>query len=347
MQIDFPKIIQENKTDIHFITNEELNKVIKSEDTFIVTDTYIMKEFKYIFKGLENRTIIIDECNYNKNFTTFEYICKELIKLNANKNAHLYGIGGGTITDLAGFVASVYMRGIKVSFVPTTFLSMIDAAIGGKNAINVGTIKNAIGTIYQPSNVYIGTFFLNTHSHNVIIDGFAEALKIGLLFDIQLINDCSRYFDNDDITKLNTIILSCTKHKMKIVTKDTMDTNNRAFLNFGHTIGNILELEYELTHSKAIAIGMIYESQIAVLLGLIDISIYNEIYRIITKYFGYNIEKFDMVKAADKVLLDKKVNKNKIRIPVVVEIGRSKLMEINLNDFINCIKMNFNLTPKK
>ena len=346
MLIKFPITTKEINTNIHFVSSEELNKAMKQDDAFIVADEYVVKEYKHIFEGLENKTIIITKGYYDKKISTFEYICDELTKCNAGKNAHLYGIGGGTITDLTGFVASVYLRGIKVSFVPTTLLSIVDAAIGGKNAVNIGTTKNAIGTIYQPVGIYVGTFFLNTNSHNMMMEGFAEILKMGLLFDIQLINDCVLYLEYDDLSILSNIILQCTKHKMKIITEDVMDNNSRAFLNFGHTIGNALELDYKLPHGKAIAIGMIYESQIAVLLNLIDISIYNEIYRIITKYFEYNIADFDIIKAADKILFDKKINDNKIRIPVITEIGRAKLLEINLSEFIECMKMNFQLTPK-
>jgi len=359
MKINFSKTTKEVNTNIIFIFTNELNEILKQDNTIIIVDAVVINNYKDIFNDLEDKTIIIDEKYLHKDFVTFRYLCEELIKKNVGKDAHLYGIGGGTITDLTGFIASVYLRGIKVSFIPTTLLSMIDAAIGGKNAINIENIKNAIGSIYQPANIYINTSFLMTQSQSAIIEGFAEAIKIGLLFDIQLMNDCILYLDkiniynddidnnidNDNIQRLNSIIIKSTKHKINIITEDEKDKNNRLFLNFGHTIGNLLEIEYGLTHGNAISIGMIYESQIAVLLNLIDISIFNEIYRIITKYFEYDIKKFDIIKSVKKLMLDKKIIGNRIKIPIITEIGRAKLVEVKLDDFINCINMNFNLIP--
>jgi 3-dehydroquinate synthase len=347
MKINFTKTIQEVNTLISFISSYELNKIIRQDNSFIIADAVIVKHFQEIFNGLEYRTIIIKEEHDAKNFDIFEYVCNELIKLNAGKNSHLYGIGGGTITDLTGFVASVYLRGIKVSFVPTTLLSMVDASIGGKNAINIGTIKNIVGSIYQPANIYLNPVFLTTLSRNTIFAGFAEIMKIGLLFDIQLLNDCFLYLDNNDTTKLNAIIIKSINHKMRIVAEDTYDNNTRIFLNFGHTIGHMIELDYELSHGNAVAIGMVYESQIAVLLGLIDISIYNEIHRIITKYFRFKITDFaadfNLIKSANKIFLDKKLFGNVLKIPVIKEIGRAKLEEVNIKDFVSCfINININ-----
>jgi len=350
MQITFSQTIKEIKTNIIFVSYSDLIDILKKDNIIIVIDGYVYRNYQHLFEGINDRIIIINEKKGIKDFHTFKYICNELINKKATTNTHLYGIGGGEVTDLVGFVASVYLRGIKVNFVPTTLLAMVDASIGGKNAINIGSIKNAVGTIYHPQNVYINTLFLENCSQELLLGGFAEILKTGLLFDIKLLNDCLIFLDNFDFRGgqfpiVNDIIRRTISHKMKIIVEDNF--NNRAFLNFGHTIGHILELDYDLPHGYAVAIGMIYESQIAVLLNLTDISIFNEIYRILTKYFKYNIEDYDLVKSADKLLLDKKVTGNEIKIPVIEEIGRAKLVEIKLNDFMNCINMKFNLSTKR
>ncbi|MCL2039195.1 MAG: 3-dehydroquinate synthase [Bacteroidetes bacterium] len=339
-------------TKINYININDLRPLFREDNVIIVVDNSVYNYYKYMFVGFEDKVIVIGAkeaiggCkDFVKDFATFECVCNELIRKKATINTHLYGIGGGNITDLVGFVAAVYLRGIKVSFVPTTLLGMVDASIGGKNAINIGFIKNALGSVYYPSNVYIITQFLENLPKDLLLNGFAEILKTGLLFDINLLNVCFKYLDNNDINKLNDIISLSVTHKMKIISEDNF--NNRAFLNFGHTIGHLLELDYNLSHGNAVAIGMVYESQIAVLLNLIDICIFNEIHRIITKYFNYNIEDYDLVKSAEKILLDKKIIGDKIKVPVISEIGRAKLVEIKLNDYLNCISMKFNLTSKK
>lgn len=343
-------------SNIKYININDLRSIFRDDNIIMVVDHNVYNNYKYIFLGYEDRVILVGDESANdiisdcrevvKDFRTFDYVCNELTNRKATKNTHLYGIGGGGLTDLVGFLGSVYLRGVKVSFVPTTLLAMVDASIGGKNAINIGTIKNALGTIYPPENVYITTQFLDNSPQDLLFNGFAEILKIGLLFDINLLNDCFLFLDSKDENKdkLNEIITKSITHKIKIISEDSL--NNRAFLNFGHTIGHSLELEYNLSHGNAIAIGMIYESQIAVLLNLIDICIFNEISRTITRYFNYNIEDYDLVKSADKILLDKKITGNKIITPVITEIGRAKLVEIKLNDFINCISMKFNLSTK-
>jgi len=249
----------------------------------------------------------------------------------------LFGVGGGSITDLTGFVASVFLRGIKVNFVPTTLMAMVDASIGGKNAININTIKNAIGSVYLPQNVFINTLFLRSLTHQDFLAGFAEIIKTGLIFDFQLVNE-SLYYMDGITTLLNSILINCINHKMKIVAEDLFDSGNRHFLNFGHTIANLLELEYELSHGFAVAYGILFETKIAVELKLTDISIYNEIYRIITKYFEHCLEDFELKNISEKIFFDKKVTNNKIRIPVIKEIGRAVLMDVNVKDFINCAK---------
>jgi 3-dehydroquinate synthase len=139
-------------------------------------------------------------------------------------------------------------------------------------------------------------------------------------------------------TLLNSIIVKSIDHKMQIISEDVYSTGSRNFLNFGHTIGHILELEYDLSHGFAVAYGMIFETLMAVEMQQTNISIYNEIHRIITKYYTHNLEDFDLNKIIEGVYLDKKRIGDHIRMPIIKEIGRAVLVDVKLTDLVDVAK---------
>lgn len=254
------------------------------------------------------------------------------------------GIGGGNITDLTGFVATVYMRGIKVSFVPTTLLAMVDAAIGGKNAINIGNIKNIVGAVYLPQNVFICKNFIATTSQIEILSGMAEVIKIALLKDKTLLGNSLQILDvithNTDMSilpnnaLLENIIKQSVQLKMDIVTKDKYSTGKRHLLNFGHTIGHALELQHNLPHGWAVAAGMLIETAIACKLKLTTPNILAQIRDIISNYYhfdavnsDFNLNSINIKELAPFINLDKKITGANIIFPVIVDIGQSELFE--------------------
>ncbi len=201
---------------------------------------------------------------------TFQY-CSEIIEklsqFSLDKNSIIIAVGGGALTDLIGFIASIYLRGIRLGIIPTTVLGMVDAGLGGKNGINLGNFKNQIGTTYQPDFVAIDKSFINSLSTQEISNGFAEIIKYGIIFDANLFNEILE----NSITSFSTnqylqsrIIGQCINHKSSIVVKDPLDMNERRLLNYGHTIGHAIEKIYGLSHGEAIALGMIIDSHISV-----------------------------------------------------------------------------------
>jgi len=154
---------------------------------FIITQQSILDNIKNNF--LSNYpTIIVDENEASKSVTTAEFLVQELLKEGCDRESLLIGFGGGTITDLTGFVASIFMRGIDHVFIPTTLLGMVDASIGGKTGVNSNQARNVIGTFKHPKGIYIDPLFLNTLPKKDIIDGFAEVIKYGLIVDMELYN---------------------------------------------------------------------------------------------------------------------------------------------------------------
>ncbi|MBQ6306475.1 MAG: 3-dehydroquinate synthase [Bacteroidales bacterium] len=198
--------------------------------------------------------IVIKAGEQYKNLQTVQRIWKALMKHHADRNAMLINLGGGTITDLGGFAASTYKRGIKFINVPTTLLAMVDAAIGGKTGIDFGGAKNQIGTFAEAEDVMINPVFLETLPPREIHSGLAEMLKYGFIADANLLNV--------NLENYQQHIVRCGEIKRDIVAKDPTEKGLRKIMNFGHTLGHAIEsycltTDHPLLHGEAVALGMV------------------------------------------------------------------------------------------
>ncbi|MBQ3033474.1 MAG: 3-dehydroquinate synthase, partial [Deferribacterales bacterium] len=202
--------------------------------------------------------------------------------------------GGGITGDTAAFAAAVYMRGIKVVQMPTTLLSMVDSAVGGKTGVNFCGVKNNIGAFHQPSRVIIDTDFLKTLSDSEFLNGFAESLKIAAVADMDffdyLKNNKEHIIKRDAAVMENVIYRSCAL-KAAIVEADEKESGKRKLLNFGHTIAHAIEADshHKIHHGYAVAMGMMYETKYALQKGIADEKVFNEIKNILLSY-GYPLE---------------------------------------------------------
>ena len=198
--------------------------------------------------------IVIKAGEQYKNLQTVQRIWKTLMKHHADRNAVMINLGGGTITDLGGFAASTYKRGIKFINVPTTLLAMVDAVIGGKTGIDFGGAKNQIGTFVEAEDVLINPVFLETLPPREILSGLVEMLKYGFIADANLLNvNLENYQQHID---------RCGEIKRDIVAKDPTEKGLRKILNFGHTLGHAIEsycltMDHPLLHGEAVALGMV------------------------------------------------------------------------------------------
>jgi 3-dehydroquinate synthase len=205
-------------------------------------------------------------------------MCKQLwhalAENGADRHARLVVLGGGALTDLGGFVAATYMRGIAATYVPTTLMGMVDAAIGGKTAIDLGGTKNLIGVFSDPRGVYVHIPFLRTLPQRHVRSGLAEMLKHGLVCDATHWEEVRRA-DPNDMDALAPLIARSAAIKAQVVTGDPRENSGRKALNFGHTIGHALEAyalqepEQSLLHGEAVAIGMVCEAWLSVQAGLL------------------------------------------------------------------------------
>lgn len=259
--------------DIIFTRNcgVELKKVLKeteSADIFLLVDintlNYCVEHLSIGFIPLNNR-IIIPDGEHNKSLENTVQIWQTLSERGARRNSILINLGGGVITDLGGFAASCFKRGISFINIPTTLLAQIDASVGGKNGINFGGLKNEIGIFSLPQYVFIDNWFLKTLPQRQILSGFAEMLKHALLADEEYLAEimCCNLSDIGSEEFLE-LIKKSVDIKNAIVSNDLYDRGMRRVLNFGHTVGHAIESaairkNLEIYHGEAVAYGMIAE----------------------------------------------------------------------------------------
>ncbi|MCF6296752.1 MAG: 3-dehydroquinate synthase [Flavobacteriaceae bacterium] len=260
---------------VHFKENaftalqEYLNENFHSK-MFLLVDSNTNRDcIPYFFNKIDSKIsfeiIEIKAGEIYKNLNTCTDIWNDLTRLGADRKSLLINLGGGVITDMGGFVASTFKRGIKFINIPTTLLSMVDASVGGKTGIDLGVLKNQIGMFSNPEMVLIDTEFLKTVSDREMRSGLAEIIKYGFTFDIKLWEQL-KTLKNIDFKIIDDLVYRSIEIKNDVVLKDLKEDNLRKVLNFGHTIGHAIEsyfLESEdkknLTHGEAIAIGMVIE----------------------------------------------------------------------------------------
>ncbi|MCB1107838.1 MAG: 3-dehydroquinate synthase [Chlamydiia bacterium] len=210
----------------------------------------------------------------NKNRRTKEKIEDALFEKGFGRDTLLIVMGGGVVTDIGGFVASTYCRGIPYISLPTTLLGMVDASIGGKTGVNVKQGKNLIGTFYPPVEIFADLSTLNTLPDPEMLSGSAEVIKYGLISERSILSTLEENIEKwkqRDLPLLKKVIHECAHIKKKVVESDQKEEGKRRILNFGHTVGHAIETleEYTLSHGEAIAIGMIVETLISQKMGFI------------------------------------------------------------------------------
>ena len=320
------------------IKNNYISKFIeaiakKNEKVFCVIDTKIKIDLKHIKQ--KNIITFSIQCGEKiKTLNGYKSLSEKLIKSNVNRKSALIAIGGGTLGDLTGFVASTVLRGLDFYLIPTTLLSQVDSSIGGKNGINTIYGKNLLGTFYQPKEVLIDISVLSSLSIKEIKSGYAEIIKHALIKDYSFfcwLEENTKKLLNLDRTILEKAIYKSIMIKLFYVKKDEkeflLNNNSRAMLNFGHTIGHAIESHYnykKFNHGEAISIGMITEAKISNYLGLLSS---NELKRILKHFKKYRLKVNDNIlkdkSLISKITKDKKNFKNNIIFSLIDKIGSS------------------------
>jgi len=333
------------KMNLYFSENayQNLNQLLQTKNystIFLLTDNNTNEYCLPIFLSeitiqIPIEIIEIEAGEEQKSITTCVEIWNILLELQADRKSLLIGIGGGVITDIAGFVASVFKRGIDFINVPTSLLAMVDASIGGKNGVDLGTLKNQIGTITQPEMVLVDFRFLDTLPNREIRSGYAEMLKHGLIQDKEYWRKLSN-FKMIDFSELDTLIMRSITIKTKITEQDPTEKTIRKSLNFGHTLGHAIESyclenseKTKLLHGEAIAIGMILASFLSYQKNLISEKNYLEIKNVLKNIYPFvEFNAQDVEKIIELLSYDKKNQHKTILFVLLNGIGNFKLDQI-------------------
>ena len=303
----------------------KINELISTDrKVLIVTDSGVPAQYsESVARNVKDGHIVtIPQGESSKSIDNLQFLCKKMLELGFTRKDCVVAVGGGVVGDLAGFAASVYMRGIDFYNVPTTVLSQVDSSVGGKVAVNFEGVKNILGAFYQPKTVIIDPDVLDTLDKRQISNGLAEAVKMGLTSDLELFE----LFEKDDPYQfIDEIIARSISIKKHIVELDEKESNLRKVLNFGHTVGHGFESEQigSLLHGECVALGMLFMCSDRVKERLIPV--------LQSLQLPTHID-FDRSKVLSAIAHDKKSTNSGISVVFVPKIGEYLLKEMSLQE---------------
>jgi 3-dehydroquinate synthase len=310
-----------------------LSELHDPEKIVIITDKNI--ERLHAERLAAFKVISIHAGEKSKVQSTVDRIIDQLLEMDADKSWIIVGVGGGVITDLAGYVSAIYKRGVKLGLVPATVLAMVDAAIGGKNGVNVGIYKNMVGTTKQAAFLLFDFSFLETLPRQEWISGFAEIIKHACIKDAALFNELENSsLDNyiADKALMSALVARNVAIKTDIVVNDEFETGDRYLLNFGHTFGHPIENIYGLPHGNAISLGMVLAGRISEEINNFYSDQQERLVALLTKYELPVKLKVDHAAILQLLKKDKKRSGSDINFVLLNEIGKASVAKISLKN---------------
>jgi len=318
---------------------EKTLPVLPSDGTVIVTDSNVHRIYGKSFPGYP--VLKVKPGEESKTLREIEKLSESLLKAGTGRSGFILAIGGGVVCDIAGFLASVFMRGIRCGYVSTSLLSQVDASTGGKNGVNLGKIKNVIGSFRQPEFVICDSSMLQTLPEQEYLSGLAELIKTGLLGDPVIINMLENNHSEviaRDKEILSILVTRAVKFKASIVSQDEKESGLRRVLNFGHTFGHALELHEEIKHGFAVASGMQLAVVFSNLKGLISNDETGKIIHLLNKYKLLKEYSIPLKKMEELTLHDKKREGADIHFIFLEGIGKGVVRKVPLKEVIEFYK---------
>lgn len=304
-----------------------------SAKVVVITDTRVGALYQDQFP--RGATIRIGTGEGVKNLNTVQQVYEQLVALEVDRSAFIVGIGGGVVCDIAGFVASTYLRGVRFGFAATTLLAQVDASVGGKNGVNFGGYKNMIGVFRQPEFVVCDPALLNTLPPKECLSGFGEIVKHAAIGDRECFEFLESAYDKAlqlDPAAIEQLVYASVVLKAAIVNRDETEQGERRKLNFGHTFGHAIEKITGLTHGEAVGLGMAAASRLSVKKGLLAEAAARRLMRLMKNLHlpvGIQVDRKQLL---DALRRDKKRQGHRIHFVLLQDIGRAVVEPIPLDE---------------
>ncbi len=315
--------------------NSYLNKDISKSSSIIFVDSNVSSEYKFD-ENMNIHEILVNE--ETKNIKTVEKIWEIMHSNSVTRSTNVICIGGGVLCDVVGFATSTYKRGANLVFIPTTLLAMVDASHGGKNGINNNYGKNQIGTFYLPNEVLVCVEFLNSLNKEEINTGLIEVIKAGFIGNDKILE---LVYGDGSIYSDRSLLQLAIDVKTKITREDLHESNTRMYLNFGHTIGHLIESDsnYQISHGQAVGIGILIALEISEKEYNLDQSYRKNYMTFLNKAGLKSHYKFQKTRSELITILsnDKKVNNEKIIFVLLEEIEKPILKEVDIEQAMELI----------
>ena len=322
-----------------------IKKVFNGKKICIITDDNLNSLYgDFLSDVLKNEGFLVNIVSItpgekSKNFNTVIPIYDKLLDFNLTRSDLIVAFGGGVVGDLAGFIAATFLRGVKFIQIPTSLLAQVDSSVGGKVGIDIDRGKNLVGAFYQPSLVLIDTKMLETLPEKFLNDGVGEVIKYGCIKDKSLFERLSIFRDKIEfLENIDEIIYTCCDIKRQVVENDEKDTGERMILNFGHTLGHSIEVNYgfeRYTHGEGVGIGMYLITKISESLALTKPKTAEKIRNLLIKY---NLP-FETCKRVNNeeikrsILSDKKNLEGNLNVILLKDIGESFIYKTDISFF--------------
>ncbi len=328
-----------DKSEIHFgRVTELLPRLLPECRVVVITDANIDRRYHALLQRYEY--IMIGTGETVKTLHTVDTIYRRFIEMGIDRSCFVLGIGGGIVTDVAGFVASTYMRGLRFGFVSTTLLGQVDASVGGKNGVNIDGYKNMVGTFTQPQFVICDVEMLRTLPEREFRAGMAEIVKAGIIADRELfetVEHSTLESLREDERLLDSIVMAAIKVKADIVDRDERESGERRKLNLGHTFAHAIEkCSSEMNHGEAVAVGTVMISHMAVKLGLLQAEKADRIERAMERLGFRTSAPVETKKLLKAIAKDKKSVADSIYLVLPTDIGHCEVRKMHIDEIAAC-----------
>jgi len=301
------------------------------QEPILMIDEQVSYHHHDIFEPF--RSVIIPSGETFKTLQTVEALYRELITLEADRSTLMVGVGGGLATDVAGFVASTFLRGTTFGFISSTLLGQVDASIGGKNGVNLDGYKNMVGNIRQPSFVWCDLSLLGTQASREYISGIAEVMKYGFIRDFAFMEYLEEYMGQllkQDMDVLEHVVTSSAGIKSDVVQQDEQESDLRKILNFGHTIGHAIERNKGILHGEAVGMGMVLAARLSHVQGLLSSSEVDRVEQLVLSAGLPATIKLDPLEIYENIRKDKKKSGTDVHFVLLKGLGNALIRPIAL-----------------